>query len=58
MADATLDSTQTKLLHQLVKYLLATEFDGYNDTKEKHGDKVARQHIYAKAQTLNQLFKE
>ena len=51
MADATLDSTQTKLLHQLVKYLLATEFDGYNDTKE-------RQHIYAKAQALNQLFQE
>ena len=58
MESLTLDSAQTKLLRQLVKYLLASEFDGYNDTKEKHGDKVARQHIYAKAQTLNQLFKE
>lgn len=53
-----LDNSQQVLLRQVVKYILTTEWDSYNDTKDKHGDKVASQHIYAKAQALKQSIKE
>jgi hypothetical protein len=53
-----LNAEQELLLRQLIKYILTTEWDGYNDTKDKHGEKVAAQHIFAKAQTLKQLLKD
>lgn len=54
----TLNNEQQILLRQVVKYILTTEWDSYNDAKDKHGDKVASQHIFAKAQALKQSIKE
>ena len=49
-----LTDEQLLLLRQIIKYILTTEWDGYNDTKDKFGDKAAAQHIYAKALALKQ----
>lgn len=53
-----LNAEQELLVKQIVKYILTTEWDGYNDTKDKHGEKVAAQHIFAKAQALKQSLKD